>query len=220
MKERYAPSAGREHFSTFKSPLFTPGPSLISRASAGFLPCRSTSRARLEGKPAEPRGNDTGLTRWCQVTETFSSSGNSGRMFSTNSFHDLVIPISVNWNGSEKLSCPSSHIFVLLSLQPLFCSHSKMSHCFSVIVLRSFFFPGSSRPTIQSTCDSLLLLPGYPITPTIYLSSSHSILCLCLFNTRWSCLPGIGCLRCDAERFPIDGMERTGRREGESEWRL
>lgn len=108
-------------------------------ASAGILPCRSTGRARLEGKPAEPRGNDTGLTRWCQVTETFSSSGNSGRMFSTNSFHDLVIPISLNWNGSEELSCPSSHIFVLLSLQPLFCSHSKMSHCFTVITLRSFF---------------------------------------------------------------------------------
>lgn len=77
-----------------------------------------------------------------------------------------------------------------------------------------FLSLAGSRPTIQSTCDSLLLLSGNPITPTIYLSSSHSILCLCLFNTRWSCLPRIGCLRCDAERFPIDGMEGMGRREG------
>ena len=109
--------------------------------------------------------------------------------------------------------------FVFLFLQPLFCSHFKMSHCFSVIMLRFFFFFFCcSRPTIQGTCDSLLLLSGNPITPTIYLSSSHSILCLCLFNTRWSCLPGIGCLRCDAERFPIDGMERmgTGVERGES----
>lgn len=96
-----------------------------------------------------------------------------------------------------------------------------MSHCFSVIMLRSFFFfSGSCRPTIRSTCDSLLLLSGNPITPTIYLSSSHSILCLCLFNTRWSCLPGIGCLRCDAERFPIDGMERMERRERRGGYRI
>lgn len=138
-------------------------------------------------------------------------------MFSINSFHDLVIPISLNLNGSELLSFS---FFLLLSLFlffffcfPLFCSHSKVSLCFSIITLRSFLSAGS-RPTIQSTCDSLLLLSGNPITPTIYLSSSHSILCLCLFNTRWSCLPGIGCLRCDAERFPIDGVERMGRRDG------
>lgn len=140
-------------------------------------------------------------------------------MFSINSFHDLVIPISLNLNGSQERSCASSFssllsLFCFQFLQPLFCSHSKMSQCFSVIMLRYFFSSGSSRPTIRSTCDSLLLLSGNPITPTIYLSSSHSILCLCLFNTRWSCLPGIGCLRCDAERFPIDGMERIGRREG------
>lgn len=74
--------------------------------------------------------------------------------------------------------------------------------------------PGRSRPTIQSTCDSLLLLSGNPISTTIYLSSSHSILCLCLFNTRWSCPPRIGCLRSDAERFPIDRMERNGKERG------
>lgn len=136
-------------------------------------------------------------------------------MFSINSFHDLVIPISLNLHGSEELSCPSSFLFpsshfffcfsisaafILFTLQDvsLFqCHHVKIFFC-------------CSRPTIQGTCDSLLLLSGNPITLTIYLSSSHSILCLCLFNTRWSCLPGIGCLRCDAERFPIDGMERMG----------
>lgn len=143
-------------------------------------------------------------------------------MFSINSFHDLVIPISLNLNGSEHLSCsppslPSSHflfsisaaiiLFTLRGVSLLQCHHLKA-------FFSSLSLSGSSRPTIQSTCDSLLLLSGNPITPTIYLSSSHSILCLCLFNTRWSCLPGIGCLRCDAERFPIDGMERTGRREG------
>lgn len=140
-------------------------------ASAGILPCRSTGRARLEGKPAEPRGNDTGLTRWCQVTETFSSSGNSGRMFSTNSFHDLVIPISLNWNGSQELSCPSSHIFVLLSLQPLFCSHSKMSHCFTVITLRSFF--------------SLLAVPDLQFRALVILCS----FCLAILSPRPSTSP-------------------------------
>lgn len=140
-------------------------------------------------------------------------------MFSINSFHDLVIPISLNLNGSEELSRPSVFFFppltFLFSISPaiilFILKDVSLLQCHHVKVL---FFAGSSRPTIQSTCDSLLLLSGNPITPTIYLSSSHSILCLCLFNTRWSCLPGIGCLRCDAERFPIDGMERMGSREG------
>lgn len=142
-------------------------------------------------------------------------------MFSINSFHDLVILVSLNLNrGTEDLSLPFYPPLTLffLFLQTLFCSRSKgvlRLQCHHKASPPFFFFvSGSSRPTIQSTCDSLLLLSGNPITPTIYLSSSHSILCLCLFNTRWSCLPGIGCLMCDAERFPIDGMERMGRREG------
>lgn len=118
-------------FSTFKSPLFTPGPPLISRASAENSPVSIVQPSPSEGKPAEPRGNDTGLTRWCQVTETFSSSSNSGGMFSINSFHDLVIPISLNLNGSEELSC-LSFFFVFLSLQPLFssgCLTASVSSC-------------------------------------------------------------------------------------------
>lgn len=45
-------------FSTFKSPLFTPGPPLISWASAEILPCRSSSRARLKVNPPN-RGGTT-----------------------------------------------------------------------------------------------------------------------------------------------------------------
>ena len=45
-------------FSTFKSPLFTPGPPLISRACAEILPCRSSSRARLKVTPPN-RGGTT-----------------------------------------------------------------------------------------------------------------------------------------------------------------
>lgn len=133
-------------------------------------------------------------------------------MFSINSFHDLVIPIWLNLNGSEELSCNSSFLFSISAAKTHTLKDVTLLHCHHVKVY--FFSSGSSRPTIQGTCDSLLLLSGNPITPTIYLSRSHSILCLCLFNTQWSCLPGIGCLRCDAERFPIDGMERIGRREG------
>ena len=134
-------------------------------------------------------------------------------MLSVNSSHDLVIPISLKLNGPEEL--PLSFL-PFLFLQPSFCSLSKMSLCFSVIMSRSFSFSGSRRPTIQSTCDSLLLLSGNPITPAIYLSRSHSILCLCLFNTRWSCLPGIGCLVRD---FQLMGWRRK-RERGTREWRL
>lgn len=141
-------------------------------------------------------------------------------MFSINSFHDLVILVSLNLNrGTEDLSVP---FYPPLTLFFYFSRHyfvhaQKVSYGFSVIIKPPppfFFFVWQFQ-----TYNSEHLWFSAPSVwqsyhPAIYLSSSHSILCLCLFNTRWSCLPGIGCLMCDAERFPIDGMERMGRREG------
>lgn len=87
----------------------------------------------------------------------------------------------------DQRSCP---VLVFVSSS---CSDAPFSplHCHCVKVL----FPLRQFQTYNSR----LLLSGNPIKPTIFLSSQHSILCLCLFNTRWSCLCGIGCLRCDAE---------------------
>lgn len=104
MKEAVCSGRGQRTFSTLKSPLFTPALPLISGAWAEILPCRSSGRARLKVNPSNRWGNDTGLTRWCQVTETFSSSSNSEGMFSINSFHDLVIPIPLNLKDQRR--CP------------------------------------------------------------------------------------------------------------------
>lgn len=92
-------------------------------------------------------------------------------MFSINSFHDLVILVSLNLNrGTEDLSVP---FYPPLTLFFYFSRHyfvhaQKVSYGFSVIIKPPpppfFFLSGSSRPTIQSTCDSLLLLSGNPIT--------------------------------------------------------
>lgn len=159
----------------------------LQRAYLWYLPCGSQ------------RGKHTDVTQWCQAPETFASPSNSGGTLSSNSFHALVVSVSVNWAGSEEPSRPSSRSLLLAVIFfTLRCLLASLSSCWS------------SSPQFRA----LVIFCLSPLN--IYLSSSHSILCLCLFNTRRSCLPSIGCLRCDAERFPIDGMERHRERE----WRL
>lgn len=123
-------------------------------------------------------------------------------MFSLNSFHDLVIAV-----GLQRIR--GGVLPVLPAPQPSFCSAQRYL-CASAASAQPFL-PPLPLPDLQFRALVILRsLPpsGSPITRTISLSASHSILCLCLFNTRWSCLPPTGCLRGDAERFPVDGMER------------
>lgn len=102
------------------------------------------------------------------------------------------------------------HFFVFNFYHNYFVHTQKVSQQFSVITWSCFFFLfwhfqtyNSEHLWFYAPCLAILSL-------TISLSSSHSILCLCLFNTLWSCLPGIGCLRCDFQLMGWRGWSESG----------
>lgn len=141
-------------------------------------------------------------------------------MFSINSFHDLVILVSLNLNrGTEDLSLPFYPPLTLffLFLETLFFSRSKgvlRLQCHHKASPPPLFFclavPDLQFRALVILCSFCLaiLSPRPSTSPSATPFSAY----VCLILGGVVCL-GLG-VWCDAERFPIDGMERMGRREG------